>query len=123
MMGTDALVTQTLSDALETMAFLTILPMDEGLTAPEEAILSEITFTGPRPGEKLFEELSIEGENMLPTRHPKIKVWKNIPKDRTTLNAEIDRLIETAKTQNYEKIVEAVKILIPEYIGDKTNHS
>ncbi|KKK69474.1 hypothetical protein LCGC14_2933680, partial [marine sediment metagenome] len=32
----------------------------------------EIVFTGTRPGEKLFEELSIKGEDMQPTRHSKI---------------------------------------------------
>ena len=32
----------------------------------------EITFTGLRPGEKLFEELNYNTENMVPTGHPKI---------------------------------------------------
>jgi FlaA1/EpsC-like NDP-sugar epimerase len=32
----------------------------------------KIAFTGIRPGEKLFEELGLTGENMLKTRHPKI---------------------------------------------------
>src|SRR5207302_9313742 len=31
-----------------------------------------IEFTGLRPGEKLFEELSYAGEKITPTRHPKI---------------------------------------------------
>jgi FlaA1/EpsC-like NDP-sugar epimerase len=31
-----------------------------------------IVFSGPRPGEKLFEELHTEGEDVLPTPHPKI---------------------------------------------------
>ncbi len=77
----------------------------------------EIVFTGLRPGEKLFEELSIAGEDMIPTVHPKIAVWKNIPKDRQFLRANIQRLIEAAYTQDYQKIVEVIKVLIPEYIG------
>jgi len=36
----------------------------------------DIVFTGARPGEKLFEELEITGENLLKTRHPKIFIGK-----------------------------------------------
>jgi FlaA1/EpsC-like NDP-sugar epimerase len=36
----------------------------------------EIVFTGTRPGEKLFEELEITGENLLKTQHPKIFIGK-----------------------------------------------
>jgi FlaA1/EpsC-like NDP-sugar epimerase len=36
----------------------------------------EIQFTGMRPGEKLFEELSLPNEQVAPTSHPKIKVWQ-----------------------------------------------
>ena len=32
-----------------------------------------IVFTGPRPGEKLFEELAYDGEDMLPTPHRSIR--------------------------------------------------
>jgi FlaA1/EpsC-like NDP-sugar epimerase len=85
---------------------------------PEEDI--EITFTGARPGEKLFEELSIGGEGMLPTRHPKIGIWKNIPVDRQSLQASVERLLFVAQTQDHRKIVEEIKQLIPEYIGE--NH-
>jgi len=81
----------------------------------------EIVFTGMRPGEKLFEELSLEGEDMLPTKHPKIGIWKNIPKDRQTLRGEIDRLINIAETQDYDKIVEVIRQLIPEYLGRENN--
>jgi FlaA1/EpsC-like NDP-sugar epimerase len=85
---------------------------------PDEDI--EITFTGTRPGEKLFEELSIGGEDMLPTRHPKIGIWKNIPVDRENLQTSVERLLCIAQTQNHRKIVEEIKKIIPEYIGD--NH-
>jgi FlaA1/EpsC-like NDP-sugar epimerase len=81
---------------------------------PDEDI--EIVFTGTRPGEKLFEELSIEGEDMLPTSHPKIAAWKNIPKDRETLRAEIAKLIAISPTQDHDEIVALIKHLIPEYI-------
>ena len=76
----------------------------------------EIEFTGLRPGEKLFEELSIEGENMLPTKHPKIAVWKNIPKDRQSLRQGIENLIALAPTQDHKKIVEGIRVLVPEFI-------
>jgi len=81
----------------------------------------EIAFTGIRPGEKLFEELSIKGEDMQPTRHPKIGIWKNIPLDREKLRTAIDKLLTLAHTQNYHDIVQNVKLLIPEYIGSANN--
>ena len=36
----------------------------------------EIKFVGLRPGEKLYEEILVEGENILPTRHKKIFIAK-----------------------------------------------
>jgi FlaA1/EpsC-like NDP-sugar epimerase len=81
----------------------------------------EITFTNPRPGEKLFEELSIEGENMQRTRHPKIRIWKNIPMDRDKLRAGINKLMDIAQTKNYNDIVQKIKELVPEYTGSGDN--
>ena len=86
---------------------------------PDEDI--EIVYSGMRPGEKLFEELSIEGEDMLPTRHPKIAAWQNIPVDRDVLMQTISKLLRVAKTQDHDRIVELIKTVIPEYIGDKIN--
>jgi len=82
----------------------------------------EMVFTGPRSGEKLFEELSIEGEDMQRTRHPKISIWKNIPMDRDRLRAGIDGLVAIAKTQTYDEIVRKIKELVPEYTGGN-NHT
>jgi FlaA1/EpsC-like NDP-sugar epimerase len=83
----------------------------------------EITFTNPRPGEKLFEELSIEGEDMQRTRHPKISIWKNIPMDRDRLRTGINDLMTVGQTQNYNEIVQKIKELIPEYTGGNSNNN
>jgi len=78
----------------------------------------EMVFTGPRPGEKLFEELSIKGEDMLPTKHTKIGIWKNIVTDRDRLRKGISELLEISPSQDYEQIVDKIRELVPEYAGD-----
>ncbi|MCE5341554.1 MAG: polysaccharide biosynthesis protein [Planctomycetaceae bacterium] len=82
----------------------------------------EIVFSGTRPGEKLFEELSIKGEDMVMTRHPKISIWqKNQPLDREALREKITNLVGIADLQNHKQIVSFIKEIVPEYIGDKVN--
>lgn len=82
----------------------------------------EIVYTGPRPGEKLFEELSSEGEDMQRTRHPKISIWKNIPMDRDQLRAGIDELSDIALSQSPDDIVDKMKTLVREYTGMESLH-
>lgn len=50
-----------------------------------------IRVTGIRPGEKLFEELAYDGEDMLPTPHDSIRIWKTTP----PTPARIRQLIDT----------------------------
>ena len=78
----------------------------------------EIAYSGIRPGEKLFEELSLTGENMQPTRHAKISIWKNSPPDEKALDEAVDRLTELAGGGNYDRIVKIIKDVVPEYAGD-----
>jgi FlaA1/EpsC-like NDP-sugar epimerase len=83
----------------------------------------EIVFTNPRPGEKLFEELSLESEDMQHTRHPKISIWKNIPMDRDKLHAGINELVTITQTQNHSQIVQKIKELVPEYTGENNTNA
>ncbi len=79
-----------------------------------------ITFTGLRPGEKLFEELLHSNENTIPTYHNKIMIAKVVAEDFDVLSAEF-RKLETiiAKMDNVE-IVMALKKLIPEYVSNNS---
>ncbi|MCD6365030.1 MAG: polysaccharide biosynthesis protein [Planctomycetes bacterium] len=75
----------------------------------------EIAFTGIRPGEKLFEELRTEGENIEPTVHPKVNVWQS----RTTAWGEVEqamgRLESLQNCPDRQPVVDAFCKIIPEY--------
>lgn len=75
----------------------------------------EILLTGPRPGEKLFAELRIEGEDMQRTQHPKISIWKNIPMDRDKLRTGIDELLAPASRGDRDALIGHIRTLVPEY--------
>jgi FlaA1/EpsC-like NDP-sugar epimerase len=54
----------------------------------------DITFTGLRPGEKLHEELSLEGEQTVPTSHEKIVVLTGDPVEPSALAVRVEELEE-----------------------------
>jgi FlaA1/EpsC-like NDP-sugar epimerase len=76
----------------------------------------DIVFTGLRPGEKLYEELLIAGENVLATAHEKIKVLATMPVDRQACEAELDLLFSAAGTNDIVGITEGLRRLVPEYL-------
>lgn len=53
-----------------------VIPSEHYVTAFEPDVDIKIEYIGLRPGEKLYEELITEGENMVPTGHKKIMVIK-----------------------------------------------
>lgn len=80
----------------------------------------EIVFTGPRPGEKLFEELRLAGEDMQRTRHPKIRIWKNIPMNRDRLRTGIGTLLDQIDRRDYDALPAQIRTLVPEYATGRT---
>lgn len=75
----------------------------------------EIRFTGLRPGEKLFEELQNEGENILPTHHSKIKIFGAPPPDREEMRLWVQELQQLIRERNPEAVVAHMASLVPEY--------
>lgn len=74
-----------------------------------------IRFTGLRPGEKLYEEVLNDHEEVLPTRHRKINIAKVIAGDYHMTDRLIRRLIDTARGYDTEATVRMMKQIVPEY--------
>jgi FlaA1/EpsC-like NDP-sugar epimerase len=75
----------------------------------------EIRFTGLRPGEKLFEELALEGESHMPTYHHKIKIFCGDRKDASAMTLWLDRLERLVEEGDEFAILAHLKQLVPEY--------
>ena len=82
-----------------------------GLT-PHEDI--DIRFTGIRPGEKLFEELEISGENLLKTVHPKIFIGKIAEYAEDHVAHALKSLQNAVDSGDTEEIRRLFNALIPE---------
>lgn len=80
----------------------------------------KVTFTGLRPGEKLYEEVLGEKEDAIPTYHKKITIAKVRTYDFTIVENDIHELIGYAQKGNAWKVVELMKHIVPEY---KSNNS
>jgi FlaA1/EpsC-like NDP-sugar epimerase len=83
-----------------------------GLT-PERDI--KIEFTGIRPGEKLFEELSSIVEETVPTEHEKVRIFvgNGIPEEDAKI--WIDLLQQIRNSRDLGRLVVALKQIVPDY--------
>ena len=74
-----------------------------------------IRFTGLRPGEKLYEELLIDPETASPTKHPRIFCSNEPIPDQALLQDHLQKFEDTIQSNDFEKTMEVLKILVPEY--------
>ncbi len=80
----------------------------------------EVIFTGLRPGEKLYEELIVEGEEAAPTDQPKIMVSRNGHGQLlgpAELDAAVDALAELACTGDEQALRHKLEEIVPRYTG------
>jgi FlaA1/EpsC-like NDP-sugar epimerase/lipopolysaccharide/colanic/teichoic acid biosynthesis glycosyltransferase len=81
----------------------------------EPEIDIEITMTGLRPGEKLYEELINEGEQALPTYHNRIQTLKSVMRDYDEIHRKVLELCELAKAKRFDMLFEKMKEIDPQY--------
>ena len=74
-----------------------------------------IDFTGLRPGEKLFEELSYEGEHIAPTRHPKIMRLRCEPAPFCEVRAFVLDLVAQINAATADELKCGLQRAVPEY--------
>lgn len=75
----------------------------------------KIEYTGLRPGEKLYEELMTDQENVIPTDHKKILVLNSTKVDWKILSAGLEELRTASDSRNDENIRKQFKKIVPEY--------
>jgi len=87
---------------------------------PEKDI--SIEYIGSRPGEKLYEELQTNDENILNTNHEKILMMKNgNGYNWDHLINKVYEVTESAKSYDVNKVMDSLKTFIPEYTPDYSN--
>ncbi|MBJ6749705.1 polysaccharide biosynthesis protein [Geomonas anaerohicana] len=76
----------------------------------------EIQFTGLKPGEKLFEELLIDGEGIKPTSHKKIRVMAPVETDLKKATADLEQLFNHAKAHDLGAVLDMLRSIVPEFV-------
>jgi FlaA1/EpsC-like NDP-sugar epimerase len=83
----------------------------------------DIQITGIRPGEKLYEELSCDNEQVVPTSHDKIHIWQLPPADPVQVQEAI-RSLSSVIYLDRDAAIETLMRCVPEYQpGEKNLHS
>ncbi|RLA20860.1 MAG: polysaccharide biosynthesis protein [Gammaproteobacteria bacterium] len=90
------------------------------LSGKEPGIDVDIEYIGLRPGEKMYEELFHEDENLAETGHSKLFLSKSRESVSTLVGSLPSCLEEACQNFDEEKIREIIKELVPEYRPQST---
>ncbi|NLO71937.1 MAG: polysaccharide biosynthesis protein [Porphyromonadaceae bacterium] len=82
----------------------------------------KISFTGLRPGEKLYEELLNQKEITKETHHPKIMIATVREYDYEDVSAQIDELIKFSGYGKNFLSVSQMKTIVPEFISNNSQY-
>ncbi|HLT52914.1 MAG TPA: hypothetical protein VKZ97_03450, partial [Flavobacteriaceae bacterium] len=75
-----------------------------------------------RPGEKIFEELLVDGENTKPTYHEKIMIAKFKEFNAEEVESKIIELCSISPNAQNIYIVSKIKEMVPEYSPNNSKY-
>ena len=75
----------------------------------------QISFTGLRPGEKLFEEIRLEGEGIEATPHDHIWVFKGGQPSFEQMRSWLEELSTMVESRNAHGLISELVSIVPEY--------
>lgn len=87
------------------------------LAGLEEGRDISISYTGLRPGEKLYEEVLASKENTMPTPHERIFVAKVREYDYSDADRAVNKLNAYAESVTISEMVKLMKKVVPEFIS------
>jgi FlaA1/EpsC-like NDP-sugar epimerase len=85
------------------------------LSGKELGVDAEIVYTGLRPGEKLHEELVVEGEDVVRTPHPKVMKMIGDAQLPEEWARQLNRLIDLAIQGDRIGVIRQLKVLVKGY--------
>ncbi len=74
----------------------------------------QITFTGTRPGEKLYEELNLEDECTIPTIHQKVRRFQG-NSTLSDLHGQMTHISNLCRRRDHVALLVELRRLVPEY--------
>lgn len=82
----------------------------------------QITYSGLRPGEKLYEELLSDKEHTLPTYHPKIQIAQVDEQPFGEISAALQDLKKALREGDKALMVTYLKTVVPEFISNNSEY-
>ncbi len=83
----------------------------------------QISYTGLRPGEKLYEELLNDTENTIPTHNPKIMIAKVEMPDHHQVETSVEELISLLSEHDNMRLVKKMKLLVKDFKSQNSIYS